>query len=95
MTSLGEERNTTDPSKHRARNLRIHARRADLVSQKDISRLCFAIMLKECGGRTIYDYVQSDYANMSMLYGYAYAVGIHVYSQVHLCTYDTRVTDIS
>ena len=84
-----------DPSKHRARKPRVHARRTDLVSQIEISRRCFASMRKECGGRTIYDYVQSDFANMSMFYGYAYAVGIHVYSAVHLCTYDTRVSDVS
>ena len=81
-----------DPPRHRARNHLVHARRADLVSQIEILRRCFAIMLEECGVRTIYDYVQSDYANMSMLHSYAYAVGIHVYSPVHLCTYDTRVS---
>ena len=40
----------------------------------------------------MYDYVWSDSVNMSTLHIYVYAVGIHVYSPVHLCTYDTRVS---
>ena len=93
MTST--ERNVFDHSRHSAREPQVHARRTDLVFKIEISCWCFASMLKECGARTIYDYVQSDFANMSMFYGYAYAVGIHVYSAVHLCTYDTRVSDVS